>query len=86
MAGGNGAKSAAVRAKKQEHEAKVGKVTSKEDAQKQNIAATAHKCTICLQTFGNTTREAELLQHVESKHAKNKTTVAACFPSFKAPD
>ena len=85
MAGGNGAKSFATRAKKLEAAGSVGKVTSKEDAKKQNEQATAHKCTICLQTFGSTSREAELLQHVESKHAKNKTTVAACFPSFKAP-
>ena len=82
MGGGNAQKTAMARQKKQAKEAAAGKATSSEDRKKHEATKAAIQCTVCLQGFMSTAREPELQQHLESKHAKMKLTLAQAFPAF----
>jgi len=86
MGKGNIQKAAIARARNMASAQAEGKKTTKEDMIKHQKAATAYKCTVCLQTFGNTTRQGELQQHVDSKHSKLNKTLCECFPDFVMPE
>ena len=82
MGGGNAQKTAMARAKKQAKEAASGKAHSPEERKKMEAAKNSIQCQLCLQGFMGTAREAELQQHIDNKHAKANTTIAACFPTY----
>lgn len=84
MPSGNGARAAQRRERQAKADASAGHVTSAEDRKKQQAAATAHICTVCMQSFSNTVRQPELQQHTD-KHSKLNKTLADCFPNFVVP-
>jgi hypothetical protein len=82
MGGGNVCKANAARAR---NAAKAGNApSSTEDRKKHAAGLVALQCNICMQGFPATTREAELNQHLEARHAKLKKTIAEVFPNFVA--
>ena len=82
MGGGNVCKANAARAR---NAAKAGNpASSSEDRKKHAAGLVALQCNICMQGFPATTREAELNQHLEARHAKLKKTIAEVFPAFVA--
>jgi hypothetical protein len=80
MGKGNVARANLARERNAKNEA--GHVNTAEDRKKNAKAATAHICTVCMQSFSNTAREKELSEHVESKHTKLGKTMLECFPNY----
>merc|ERR1719262_275659 len=89
MGGGNGQKSAAARARKQEKLKKQKSAKSTKYDSKVQSDQKAFKCKICMQTFMVTAKKPVLEAHVTSKHSgKTAKTFEQCFPDFgkaKAP-
>ena len=82
MGGGNANKTANARARKLAAEQGAGNASSAESRKVQATANNAISCKICMSGFPKTVRQPELEQHIESKHAKAKKTMADCFPTF----
>jgi hypothetical protein len=82
MGGGNAGKSAATRAKKLAKEQSAGKSSDGATRKAQEDANNAIQCKVCMMTFMKTVRKTELEQHLDSKHAKLKKTLAEAFPGF----
>ncbi len=80
MGKGNVARANLARERNAKNEA--AHVTTAEDRKKNQKAATAHICAVCMQSFSNTAREKELTEHIESKHSKLQKTLLECFPSY----
>ncbi|KAL2154956.1 hypothetical protein VTH82DRAFT_3632 [Thermothelomyces myriococcoides] len=79
MGGGNGAKAAMKRARNNEKNKNAPKAASQ---LKSNAAAMNIICATCKQAFLTTAREPQLTLHAVNKH---NSTLAQCFPDFKAP-
>ncbi|KAL0478049.1 hypothetical protein AKO1_005413, partial [Acrasis kona] len=66
---------------KRERNAKNDKAKEPTSQLKANQSANqAFVCTVCRQPYMSTTREEQLREHVDSKHAKNNATFEQCFP------
>ncbi|PMD12735.1 DUF1909-domain-containing protein [Hyaloscypha hepaticicola] len=76
MGGGNGAKAASKRARKDKDDKGVAKSQLKVNEQAKDI-----QCNICKSTFLKTTRAPALTEHATNKHSK---TLEDCFPNFVA--
>ncbi|KAJ5884937.1 hypothetical protein N7495_009447 [Penicillium taxi] len=72
---GNGAKASM----KRERNAKDSKTAKSQT--KTNEKAMSIQCTVCKQTFLQTTKAPALLEHADNKHKK---TLADCFPGVTA--
>ena len=81
MPSGNGARAAQKRERNAKKADDAGHSTTAEDRKKQQAAATAYKCTNCMQTFSSTVRQSELEGHIE-KHSKLKLSLTDCFPNW----
>jgi len=73
MGGGNGAKAAQKRSRKEQQQ---GPKTAKSQL-KTNAAACDIQCQVCKSTFLKTTRAPALKEHAENKHGR---TLEDCFP------
>jgi hypothetical protein len=82
MPSGNGCRAQMKRDRNNAKLAAAGKVTTAEDRKKHEAAKNAIQCTICMTGFPRTTGQAELQQHVDSRHAKTDKTFAQVFPAF----
>ena len=81
MPSGNVCKANERRARAAKEAAAAGKATTSEDRKKLDQYKNSIQCTICMQGFPYTVRQAELEQHAE-KHAKAKKTLQELFPTF----
>lgn len=81
MPSGNVCKANERRARAAAAAAAAGKPTTAEDRKKLDQYKNSIQCTVCMQGFPYTVRQAELEQHVE-KHAKLKKTLQELFPTF----
>ncbi|EPY35728.1 hypothetical protein STCU_00946 [Strigomonas culicis] len=82
MPSGNGCRANQKRERDMKNKQKQGAKHTADDLKKHEESKNAVQCTICLQGFPRTVREAELQHHMESKHAKAGKTLIEIFPAF----